>query len=205
MTYLRRRLFSSSRVMRWRGTRAILLAAAVGFSGWQTAQFEWSEAGRALDQALWTHALEDRATVSDLQAAAPLWREREGASGDKIVERVDPSKPAKSSVAVLDEVSGHAIPAPVLAEQAAEKSETASLPVKPARFNGLTAGDRLTVTTTSGDVYTFEVVTGQEDITADGKIAIRVMAPDGDQGPVLYTVRPVTPGEPGALTPQQEL
>jgi hypothetical protein len=204
MTHPRCSLSVSAGAIGWRGARLMLLAAAIGVCGWQMAPGGWSDAGRALDQALWTHALEDRATISDLQATVPVWREREGASGDRIVERVDGSHAAKTNVAVLDEVSGQAIPAPVLAEQAAEQTQPSDLPVKPARFNGLTAGDRLTITTTNGDVYTFEVVAGQSEEEANGS-SIRVTLPNRDHGTVLYGIRPVASDEPTALRPQQEL
>lgn len=204
MTHSRRSLSVPAGAIGWRGARVMLLAAAIGIGGWQAAQIGWSDAGRALDQALWTHALEDRATVSELQATVPIWREREGASGDRIVERVDQSHAANPNVAVLDEVSGQAIPAPVLAEQAADQTQPSDLQVEPARFSGLTAGDRLTITTTGGKVYTFEVVAGQSEEKDNGS-TIRVMLPNRDQGTVLYAIRPVAPEKPTALRSQQEL
>lgn len=203
MTEQSRRHALSALTTGWRGARKMLLAAAIGFGGWQAAQFDWSDTGRVIDQALWSHALEDRATVSDLQAAVPVWREREGASGDKIVERIVSRDAGKSTVAVLDEMAGKAIPAPVLAEQAAAQI-AAKFPVEPASFDGLSAGDRLTITTTSGDVFTFEVVTPDSD-PADGNIAIRIAEPGGEDGAVLYTIRPVAPDASAKLRPQQEL
>jgi hypothetical protein len=204
MTDQSRRHALSALTIGWRGARKMLLAAAIGFGGWQAAQFDWSDVGRDIDQALWSHALEDRATVSDLQAAVPVWREREGASGDKIVERIVSRDAGKSTVAVLDEMGGEAIPAPVLAEQAAAETATTGFPVEPASFDGLSAGDRLTITTTSGDVFSFEVVTPDSD-PADGNIAIRIAEPGGEDGSVLYTIRPVEPDASAALRPQQEL
>lgn len=159
--------------------------------------------GRALDEALWSHALKDRPAATDLRVATPVWREREGASGDKIVERIEGPRAAQSTVAVLDEVSGQAISAPVLAEQAAQSQDTVR-PMKPASFTGLAAGDRLTITTTGGEIYSFEVA-ARDNTSEHGKIAIRVMTPDGDQGPVLYAVRPAGPKEPEALRSQQDL
>ncbi len=205
MTHQRGTLFASNRVTGWRGARAMLLAAAIGFGGWQAAQFDWSQAGRALDQALLNHALQDRPAVLELQAAAPVWREREGASGDKIVERVGKVHTADPAVAVIDEPSGRTVPQPVLVKQAAQQDDSASPSVKPARFNGLTAGDRLTITTTGGEVYTFEVVAGRDNVPAHSEMAIRVISPDGNDKTVLYAVRPVAPEEPAAMETQQEL
>jgi len=188
----------------WRCARLTLVALAIGFGGWQAGQWEWSAPGRALDEALWSHALKDRSAATDLRMATPVWRERKGASGDKIVERVELEDTAPSAVAVLDDVSGQALSAPVLAEQAAERKDTA-LPVKPAHFAGLAAGDRLTITTTSGEIYSFEVVAARDETSDRGKIAIRVMTPDGEQGPVLYAVRPAAPGNAANIQPQQDL
>lgn len=200
MTDQRRRHALSALTAGWRGARNFLLAAAIGVCGWQAAQFDWSNAGRAIDRALWSKALEDRATVSDLRAAAPVWREREGASGDKIVERVGSLDAGESSVAVLDEMAGEAMPAPVLAEQAV----STGFPVEPASFNGLSAGDRLTIKTTGGDVFSFEVVAPADDPTGTN-IAIQIAEPDGEDGAVLYTIRPVEPDASAALRPQHEL
>ncbi len=205
MTHPCRRCSKSALAAGWRASRMLALAAAIGFGGWQAAQVDWSKAGRALDQALWMHALEDRVVVSDLHSAAPVWRERAGASGDKILERVDGGTSMEPAIAVLEEVSGQAIPSPVLAEQAVAQKDGAGLAVKPARFNGLTAGDRLTITTTDGETFTFEVVAAEDGAAVTGNIAIRVGAADEDKGSVLYDIRPVKPETPAALRPQQDL
>jgi hypothetical protein len=189
----------------WRAARFIALAAAIGFGGWQAGQIDWSGADRALDRALWTHALKDRPAATDLHTITPVWREREGASGDKIVERIDRPRRGASNVEVLGEESGQAIPAPALAEQAANSERASALPVEPARFNGLSAGDRLTVRTTGGDVYAFEVVTARGDRTRPGDMTIHVITPDDENASALYAIRPVDADADSAIEPQQEL
>jgi len=203
MTYPWRSFPARDKRTVWRAARVIALAAAIGFGGWQAGQLDWSGADRALDRALWTHALKDRPAATDLHTVTPVWREREGASGDKIVERIDRPRRGVSNVEVLGEVSGQAIPAPVLAEQAANSAS--ALPVEPARFNGLSAGDRLTVTTTGGDVYAFEVVTARGDRTRPGDMSIHVITPDDENASALYAIRPVDAEGDAAIEPQQEL
>jgi len=203
MTYPWRSFPARDKRTGWRAARVIALAAAIGFGGWQAGQLDWSGADRALDRALWTHALKDRPAATDLHTVTPVWREREGASGDKIVERIDRPRRGVSNVEVLGEVSGQAIPAPVLAEQAANSAS--ALPVEPARFNGLSAGDRLTVTTTGGNVYAFEVVAARGDRTRPGDMSIHVITPDDENASALYAIRPVDADDDAAIEPQQEL
>ena len=198
MTDQSRRHAIDARKTGWPSARKILLAAVIAFGGWQAGQADWSGLGRALDQVFWNQALKDRATVATLEDAAPIWRERTGASGDRIVERVDNGHLGQSMLAVLDGISGKAIPAPVLAEQAAAQMRDAELPVKPASFDGLSAGDRLTITTTGGDVFSFEVIT-HDEVAANRNVGIRVAVPNDSAGMVLYAVRPV---EPETLTPR---
>jgi len=190
-----------------RHIRLVGVLVAIGFGGWQAAQFDWSEAGVALDQALWTQALKDRPSVSELQAVVPVWREREGASGDRILERVDRNQAAADgSVAVINDVGGEAIPAPVLAKQAASYGPDDALPVEPARFNGLTEGDRLTISTKDGQIYTFEVVSPARAGNAEGvEITIRMTQADGESAPVLHAIRPVAPQHAGQDLSQHEL
>jgi len=203
MTYPWRSFPARDKRTGWRAARVMALTAAIGFGGWQAGQLDWSGADRALDRALWTHALKDRPAATDLDTVTPVWREREGASGDKIVERIDRPRRGVSDVEVLGEVSGQAIPAPVLAEQAANSAS--ALPVEPASFNGLSAGDRLTVTTTGGDVYAFEVVTARGDRTRPGDMSIHVITPDDENASALYAIRPVDAEDDAAIEPQQEL
>jgi len=204
MTDQSRRHATDALKIGWPSVRQTLIAAVIGFGGWQAAQTDWPGAGRAMDQILWSHALKDRATVPALGDAAPIWRERTGASGDRIVERVHKSVAGQSALAVLDGISGKAIPAPVLAEQAAAQMPDADLPLNPASFDGLSAGDRLTITTTDGDVFSFEVVT-HDDVSADRGVGMRVAVPDDSAGVVLYAIRPIESETPAALNPQHEL
>lgn len=179
------------------------LAALVGVSGWQVSQADWSETGNALDQALWNQALKDRPAITDLSAASAQWRTREGASGDRIVERVTAKSARTTGVSVIDGISGEAIPTPVLAEQAAEDYAPKGLDVEPAAFNGLTAGDRLTITTTEGEIYTFEVVAPSDSGSDNAEVSIRVTATDGTAD-VRHAIRPVSP-HPSETLEQQDL
>lgn len=183
----------------------VLAACAIGLGGWQAAQTAFSGLQRAVDQALWGHALQGSPTVTDLHKALPVWRAREGASGDKILERVDPAQAAQSRIAVINEVSGQTIPSPELAEQAASYTPQDASHVEPARFNGLTAGDRLTITTTDGQVYKFDVVAPDDSTAGDrAAITIQVEASSSDGAPVLHAV-PVTPHTSAADLAQQDL
>lgn len=179
------------------------LTAVIGVAGWQASEADWSQARDALDQALWNQALKDRPAITDLSAASAEWRTREGASGDRIVERVAAKSARTTGVAVIDGISGEAIPTPVLAEQAAERHGPNGLEVEPAAFNGLTAGDRLTITTTEGEVYTFEVVAPDDSGSGNAEVSIRVTATDGTT-PVRHAIRPVNPHPSESLT-QQDL
>jgi len=179
------------------------LTALVGVAGWQASEADWSQTTNALDRALWNQALKDRPAITDLSKASPEWRTREGASGDRIVERVAAKSAGTTGVSVIDGISGEAIPMPVLAEQAAKNHIGNGLNVEPAAFNGLTAGDRLTITTTEGEVYTFEVVAPSDGGSGSAEVSIRLTATDGT-APVRHAIRPVNPHPTETLT-QQDL
>ena len=204
MSHPCRKLFASRCTSVRSCVGAVSLAVAICFGGWQAAQLDWAESQQALDSALWSHALQERETITDLAAVTPTWREREGASGDKIVERIDQARMSDAAIAVLGEIGAQALPAPLSAREAA-KQEGAALSVKPARFNGLGTGDRLTITTTDGDIYSFEVVASQQDARDGGSFEICINPVGRDHGTLLYAVRPVAPQSPANMQAQQDL
>lgn len=198
---------SGQGALRGRGVVMLLMVAAIGFGAGQAAQFGWRDAGDSLDQAMWQQALKDRPAATRLDAASPVWRERKGASGDKIVERIDRTQRVDAGVAVLDEVGGKVISAQVLAERAATADSDGTLAIQPANFSELTAGDRLTITTGDGQVRAFEIVseTGADARQDDHPTpAVRIIAPAGGGSFVVYAVQPVEP-QAGALSSQQDL
>lgn len=203
--------------VRWRPVIAVLVAGVVGLGGVQFAAHGWTDAKRALassiDRMLWTHALKNRPAVSDLNAAAPVWREREGASGDRIIERVDTREAASRggapAVSVLDDTGGSALPAAVLAEQAARPEQPADR-VHPASFEGLGEGDRVTITTTAGRVYVFEVIRqggkGAVPETREQRFVLRMLAPEGAAAEAIEReIKPIGTPRPVTAQPQQEL
>jgi hypothetical protein len=179
------------------------LTAVIGVAGWQANGADWSQSTNLLDKALWNQAIKDRPAITDLSAASVEWRTREGASGDRIVERVEAERARKAGVSVIAGISGETIPAPVLAEQAAEGHAADGLDVEPAAFNGLTEGDRLTITTTEGEVFTFEVVAPNDSSNGNAEVSIRVAATDSPK-PVRHAIRPVNL-HPAENLAQQEL
>jgi len=186
-----------------RGSLWLALAAVVGVAGWQAGQADWPQSGYALDKVLWNQALKDRPAVTDLSAASAQWRTREGASGDRIVERFMAKTARTTGVSVIDGISGEAIPAPVLAEQAAGDYVPKRLDMEPAAFDGLTVGDRLTITTTDGEVYTFEVAAPGDSGSSNAEVSIRVTATDGTAD-MRHAIRPVNP-HPSETLAQHEL
>lgn len=210
MTHLIRKTSALAAKAGARHLGLVFLALGIALGGWMSAQFDWSKTmdglARKMDRTLWTQALKDSPAPADLQALVPVWREREGASGDRILERVGRQRlVSESSVAVLDDVSGEAIPAPVAAEQFAEVSGEAS-DVAPVRFDGLTAGDRLTITTANGEVYAFEVVAPEDDASSDSvTVTVRKISPDGEGESVIRSVRPLEDEDKTAVGPQREL
>lgn len=202
---------------RWRTVISVFLTAVVGIGGFHLLAGGWSEATqtvtRSVDRVLWTQALRGSPAVSDLTSVTPVWREREGASGDRIIERVDargrlPHSTA-SPIAILEQVGGETLPAAVLAEQAA-KPRAAEDSVLPASFEGLTAGDRVTITTTDGRVYAFEVMTQSESSAisaANGqRLVIRLDASSGaKEDSVVRKVKPIGAQHSVVSQPQQEL
>jgi len=217
MTQTSRSMLTKPEAPRWRAVVSVVLTAVVGIGGLHLLAGGWSEATqnvtRSVDRMLWTQALRGRPAVSDLTAVTPVWREREGASGDRIIERVDargrlPHSTA-SPVAILGEVGGETLPAAVLAEQAA-KPRAAEGSVLPASFQGLAAGDRVTITTTDGRIYAFEVLTQSESSAvsaADGqRLVIRLDASNGAEGDsVAREVKPIGAQHSDLSQPQQEL
>jgi len=188
-----------------RRIRLAVVVAAVAVGGWQIAHTDWSQARQTLDHTLWSHALQDRPAPTDLTSAAPVWREREGASGDRIVERVDGQSSAETAMAILSDVSGKAVSGHLLAQPGAHFRESEKLRVEPAALDGLSAGDRLTITTTDGRIYTFEIgAPADESVTNGMKITIRFATSD-DGKTALHDVTPITPHSGASQSPQQEL
>jgi hypothetical protein len=190
----------------------LVVVVGIGFAG-----FGGSDTKRAflrsVDQMLWTQALRGSPAVTDLKAVVPVWREREGASGDRIIERVDQRDGAHrreaAPLAVINMTAGEALPLARLVEQAAKPQDSRD-EVVPANFEGLAAGDRVTVTTTDGNVFTFEVVprSSEYDDVSGGRQAfvIRFVAPDGaDTKSTVQQLKPRDGAQPVILEPQQDL
>lgn len=163
----------------------LVVVAWIGFAG-----SGGSDAKRAIvrsvDQMLWTQALRDSPAVTDLKAVVPVWREREGASGDRIIERVDQRagvhRREGAPLEVISMTAGEALPLARLVEQAAKPKDDREN-VLPANFEGLAAGDRVTVTTTDGNIFAFEVApqAGDHDGVSGERpaVVIRFVTPDG--------------------------
>ncbi|MFP3920951.1 MAG: hypothetical protein ACLFPA_06255 [Dichotomicrobium sp.] len=211
MTHLIRKTSALAAKAGGRRARLVFLGVAIGLGGWMSAQLDVSKTidgfARKLDRTLWTQALRDSPAPTDLRAVAPLWREREGASGDRILERVAQRKRlSESAVAVLNDVGGEAIPAPVAAERAAVEMSGEASDVEPIRFDGLTAGDRLTITTANGEVYAFEVVAPENDASPDSvTVTVRRISPEGDGESVIHSVTPLKDGDEATAEAQREL
>lgn len=202
---------------RWRTIVAVVLTAGVGIGGLNLLAGGWSQATdtitRSVDRMLWTQALQGSPVATDLTSVTPLWREREGASGDRIIERVDARGrwplSRTSPVAILEQLGGETLPETVLAERAA-KPFAAGEPIYPASFEGLGAGDRVTITTTDGRIYAFEVLTKSEmsgkELSDGNRLVIQLDATDGaEQNSIARTVKPVDPQLPVVSQPQQDL
>ncbi len=188
---------------RWRPIVVAVMFGALGAGALHAAVSLLPDAMRSLDRMMWAQALGDRPAARDLLDAAPVWRERVGASGDRIIERVAAharsDRDAGPAIAVLEDVSGQALPQTVLAHQAAEPHVSARQ-VAPASFEALGAGDRLTITTVEGRVFAFEVVAkpdGRTEPDAEyGRFVIR-MVPSGDGEPEAETVlQQIAPAHP---------
>lgn len=211
MTHLIRKTSALAAKAGGRRARLVFLGVAIGLGGWMSAQFDVSKTmdgfARKMDRTFWTQALKDRPIPTDLRAVAPVWREREGASGDRILERVvQRNRLSESAVAVLDDVGGEAIPAPVVAERAAAETSGEASDVEPVRFDGLTAGDRLTVTTANGEVYAFEVVAPENDASTDKvTVTVRRISPDGEGESVIRSVTPLEDSDEATAEAQREL
>jgi len=208
------------RMMRLRLLGRGLLAFAAGAGIWLGAQYDWSDAGRivsrAIDQTIWAHALKDSPAVAKLPSAVPVWRESVGASGDLIVEHVDQVESERtkttSSVAIFGDVRGKAVTPALPAEKRHPERAPASqsLQIEPASLAKLDAGDRITVATTNGERYIFEVVMpGDIDDqvrTGHAPIVLQLKSPSGVTATsVLLPLAPQKPEDASSGDPQQEL
>lgn len=211
MTHLIRKISALAANAGGRRARLVFLGVAIGLGGWMSAQVDMSKTmdgvARKMDRTLWTQALKDSPAPADLRAVAPVWREREGASGDRILERVvQRNRLSETAVAVLDDVGGEAIPAPVAAERAGAEMSGETSDVEPIRFDGLTAGDRLTITTANGEIYAFEVVAPESDASTDSvTVTVRRMSPDGEGESVIRSVTPLKDSDNATAEAQREL
>jgi len=203
--------------LRWRAVVGVVLTGVVGVGGMFLLSGAWSDARhsvtRSVDRMLWTQALKGHPAATDLSSAAPVWREREGASGDRIIERVDARgsgpRHAASSIAVLEQVGGETLPPAMLAEQAATPRDAGET-IRPASFDGLAAGDRVTITTTDGRVYAFEVLMqgekGAAPATDGQRFVFRMVTRDGgEEDSIVREVKPIGTQQPVASQPQHEL
>ena len=127
----------------------LVVVAGIGFAGIAGSDAKRTIMG-SVDQMLWTQALKGSPVVTDFEAVVPVWREREGASGDRIIERVDQGDGAhrreEPPLAVINMTAGEALPPARLVEQAAKTQESRG-DVLPANFQGFAAGDHVTVAT----------------------------------------------------------
>jgi len=189
------------RIASWRGLRRLFLVAAMGFALGQAFQFDWEHASKSLDEAIWKQALKDRPAAAELWDASPVWREREGASGDKILERVDRTGRVEKQVAVIREMGGNALSSAVIPDRASAADDG-----KPAMLNALTAGDRLTITAGDGQVQLFEITPA--DLAAEPHATVlpmRLVVPTRDGTLAIYAVRPLSTQAAGEPTIQQDL
>jgi len=223
MTQDKREMSVRPEAVHWKPVGAIIAITALSLGIWQVATVGLSNTVRmvqgSIDEILWGHALRTGSATFDFGAPEPLWRERAGASGDLIIERVgyrsrraDEKSPP---VVVLDRVGARKVPHPILVSEAAAASGNPDSPgsITPASFEGLTAGDRITIKTKDGRVYAFEVVT-PKDGEADGpessaQVTIRFSSEqDLEDGADTssHTIRPVPQRPDGTgLEPQQKL
>jgi len=202
--------------IRWRPLLAVLLAGLVALGGTYLARGGWSDGhgtlARSIDQMFWMHAFQGRPAVMELDAMVPAWREREGASGDRIIERIhrdgERKRGTSSKLAVLGDTAAETLAPAVLAEQAAKQQPAKN--IYPAAFDGLGTGDRLTIATKDGRVYAFEVVRpdaqDRSAETATQRIVVRLLNTDDNTNePIMREIRPLETQRPVASQPQQDL
>jgi len=223
MTQDNREMSARPEAVHWKPVGAIIAIAALGLGIWQVATVGLSNTVRivhgSFDRILWGHALRTGSSTLDFETPGTVWRERAGASGDLIIERVGyrsrHPEETSPSVVVLDRVGARRVPHPILVSEAAAASGETDSPgsVTPASFEGLTAGDRITIRTKDGRSYAFEVV-AQKDAEADepessARVTIRFSSEQDLQDGAdasSHTIRPVPQRPEGTgLEPQQKL